>query len=86
MNECTNNCNSCKNSCTVNCPICNMKAKAVPLIALKHKIIKNQELIMNDKRYICINRNCEVVYFQETNPKYFIKSEIEDEVMVQNQR
>ena len=80
MNKCTNNCNNCNSSCCASCPICNMKGKSVPLITLKHKIIKNRELIMDEKSYICINRNCDVVYFQETNPKYFLKDEIEDEV------
>lgn len=80
MSKCLNNCQNCNNICTSNCPICGIKGKSVPLETLKNKIIMHQEYIMDEKSYICINRKCNVVYYQESNPKYFITTEIEDEV------
>ena len=30
--------------------------------------------------YICINRKCPVIYYQEENPKYFIKDDIKTQI------
>ena len=79
-NSCNNNCNTCTSSCNTKCPICNKVGKSVPLITLKSLISKNQELITDSNSYICVNRKCDVIYFQEGNPKYFTKSEIKTQI------
>ena len=76
MAECNSNCATCSTSCKSGCPLCNVKGKTVPLITVK-SLVKNGADYLNDNQaYICINRKCNVIYFQEENPKYFIKEEV----------
>ena len=80
MNKCDHNCNSCSSSCNNGCPICGIKGKKVPLITVK-ALLKDKNHYLNDlDTYICINRKCGVIYFQEENPKYFIKDDIKTQI------
>jgi hypothetical protein len=76
MAECNNNCSTCNTSCKSGCPLCNVKGKTVPLITVKSLIKTGSDYLNNNQAYICINRKCNVIYFQEENPKYFIKEEV----------
>ena len=67
MAECNSNCATCSTSCKSGCPLCNVKGKTVPLITVK-SLVKNGADYLNDNQaYICINRKCNVIYFQEEN-------------------
>ena len=80
MNKCDQNCNTCSSNCKQGCPICNVLGKNVPLITVK-SLIKDQNSFLNDKNtYICINRKCPVIYYQEENPKYFIKDDVKSQI------
>lgn len=76
MSECNNNCSTCSSNCKGGCPICNVKGKNVPLITAKSLIKDGHNYLNNEQIYICINRKCSVIYFQDDNPKYFGKNEI----------
>ena len=76
MAECNNNCSTCNTSCKSGCPLCNVKGKTVPLITVKSLIKTGSDYLNDNQAYICINRKCNVIYFQEENPKYFIKEEV----------
>lgn len=80
MNKCDQNCNTCSSNCKQGCPICNVLGKNVPLITVK-SLIKDQNSFLNDKNtYICINRKCSVIYYQEENPKYFINDDVKSQI------
>lgn len=80
MNKCDQNCNTCSANCKQGCPICNVLGKNVPLITVK-SLIKDQNSFLNDKNtYICINRKCSVIYYQEENPKYFINDDVKSQI------
>lgn len=80
MNKCDQNCNTCSSKCGTGCPICNVSGKKVPLITVK-SLLKDKNHYLNDNNiYICINRKCPVIYFQEENPKYFTKDDIKTQI------
>ena len=80
MNKCDQNCNTCSSKCGSGCPICNVAGKNVPLITVK-SLIKDKNSFLNEKNtYICINRKCPVIYYQEENPKYFIKDDVKSQI------
>lgn len=76
MSNCNNDCKNCNTSCKNGCPVCNVLGKIVPVNTLRSLIIKNNSLIKDTTSYICINRKCACIYYQEDNPKYFIKDEV----------
>ena len=78
MAECNNNCSTCNTSCKSGCPLCNVKGKTVPLITVKSLVKTGSNYLNDNQAYICINRKCNVIYFQEENPKYFIKEEVKE--------
>lgn len=80
MNKCDQNCNSCSSKCGSGCPICNVAGKNVPLITVKSLLKDNNHYFNDLKTYICINRKCPVIYYQEENPKYFIKDDIKTQI------
>ena len=80
MNKCDQNCNTCSSNCKQGCPICNVLGKNVPLITVK-SLIKDKNSFLNEKNtYICINRKCTVIYYQEENPKCFIKDDVKSQI------
>ena len=80
MEKCDQNCSTCSSKCGSGCPICNVQGKNVPLITVK-SLIKDKNYYLNDNNiYICINRKCPVIYFQEENPKYFTKDDIKTQI------
>lgn len=80
MEKCDQNCSTCSSKCGSGCPICNVQGKNVPLITVK-SLIKDKNYYLNDNNiYICINRKCPVIYYQEENPKYFIKDDIKTQI------
>lgn len=80
MNKCDQKCNTCSSKCNNGCPICNVIGKNVPLITVK-SLLKDKNQYLNDNNiYICINRKCPVIYYQEENPKYFTKDDIKTQI------
>lgn len=80
MNKCDQNCNTCLSKCGYVCPLCNVQGKKVPLITVK-SLLKEKYHYLNDFNvYICINRKCPVIYYQEENPKYFIKDDVKTQI------
>lgn len=80
MSECNNNCSTCNTNCKGGCPICNVKGKLVPLLTVKSLIKNGLNYLTDEQTYICINRKCNVIYYQDNNPKYFEKAEIKTPV------
>ena len=74
--NCNHECNTCESSCTVNCPICDKKGRVVKLEAALNLVNNNSYIDKNKKVYICQNKKCTVTYFQEENPKYYTKEEV----------
>ena len=66
MNNCDGNCNSCKSDCSNKCPVCGATATAVPLETVK-ALIKNSNLTLSEDIYICLNRKCNIAYFDLNN-------------------
>ena len=80
MNKCDHNCSTCSSICGSGCPLCNVQGKEVPLITIK-SLLKDKNHYFNDlNTYICINRKCPVIYYQEENPKYFIKDDVKTQI------
>ncbi|AXQ50905.1 putative iron-sulfur cluster-binding metallochaperone [Lysinibacillus fusiformis] len=57
-----------------NCPTCKNKAKSVKLITLKSLLKPSALETLNAKKnhYFCSNADCDVVYFDTNNKKYFV--------------
>lgn len=79
MEKCNNNCQICNIPCLSNCPLCKGKGIEIPLVTAKSLLIKPKYLNEN-KIYVCPNRKCEVNYFQEGNPNYFINSDLKRQI------
>lgn len=62
MSNCNGNCDTCKTECTIRCPICNATTTIVPIDTVK-SICINKNIIIDENTYICLNRKCEVTYF-----------------------
>lgn len=80
MNKCDQNCSTCSTNCKNGCPICNVKGKIVPLITVKSLIKDKNTFLTDDDTYICINRKCRVIYYQESNPKYFTSEDVKTQI------
>ena len=74
--NCNHECNTCASSCNINCPICDKKGLVVKLEAALNLVNNNNFIDKNKKVYICQNKKCNVAYFQENNPKYYTKEEV----------
>ena len=74
--NCNHECNSCASSCNASCPICNKTGLLVKLEAALNLVNNNSYIDKNKKVYICQNKKCTVTYFQEENPKYYTKEEV----------
>lgn len=57
------------------CPVCKSEGVRVETITVKH--IVNDELLVNDETYhLCMDENCDVVYFDSKNGAYFDKQQV----------
>ena len=75
MEKCKSDCGSCQSICASKCPVCGTKGMLVPQETVK-SLIKDSKYLKESKTYICLNRKCKNVYFQEDNPKYYLKDEV----------
>lgn len=73
MLECEGSCFSCKNECSHKCPICHANSTMVELETVKN-ILKDDSELIEENIYICLNRSCEVTYFN--TKQYYIKDEL----------
>ena len=74
--ECNSNCKTCASVCAKSCPICGIKGKKVSNVTVK-SLIKGDFLFdKTQSAYICVNKKCSVVYYQENYPKYYNKEEV----------
>ena len=69
MNNCDGNCNTCKSDCSNKCPVCGATSTAVLLETVK-SLIKNKDITLLDDTYICLNRKCNVAYFDANSIIY----------------
>lgn len=62
MANCEGNCQSCKSECLHKCPICGANAVEVPNETVENLV---KETWNKEISYLCLNRKCEVVYFNQ---------------------
>lgn len=74
MSECNETCETCNTKCSNRCPVCHSNAQIVSKETVKNILITDQELVDDGDIYICLNRNCEVTYFN--NSQYYVKDEL----------
>ncbi len=73
MSDCEGNCITCKSECNHRCPVCHGNAINVSIETVKSILKDNSELIIEDI-YICLNRKCDVTYFN--TKQYYLKDEL----------
>lgn len=73
MSECDKNCSMCKTDCSNKCPICKSNSTYVPLETVK-SILKDTSELIEEDIYVCLNRKCEVTYFN--TKQYYVKEEL----------
>lgn len=64
MNNCEGNCTVCSTECIHRCPVCKGNATKVENETVKSLLI-DKKLVLSGDTYICLNRKCEVVYFDD---------------------
>lgn len=69
MNNCDGNCNTCKSDCSNKCPVCGATSTIVPFETVK-SLIKNKDITLLEDTYICLNRKCNVAYFDANSIIY----------------
>ena len=74
--ECNSNCKTCASVCAKSCPICGTKGKKVSNVTVKSLIKGDFLFVKTQSAYICVNKKCSVVYYQENYPKYYSKEEV----------
>lgn len=73
MQKCDKECNACVFECSHRCPVCKGNSEKVPEETVKSILIDISEYTSGDT-YICLNRKCEVTYFN--SHEYFLKNEL----------
>lgn len=74
--KCDQNCTSCSTNCSTPCPVCGKTGMNVSYDTVS-SLIKGQNVFFLDKTiHLCTTKNCNVVYFQESNPKFYNKEEL----------
>ncbi|HZW49403.1 MAG TPA: (2Fe-2S)-binding protein [Bacillota bacterium] len=59
------------------CPVCNHQGRAVSQITVKHLVTEDQhDAVQGDRYWICMNENCDVVYFNNENQTKFVKEQV----------
>ena len=74
--NCDNKCSTCSTKCNLLCPICNKQVKNVPIQTVKSLIKHDINLLETEETYICLNKKCNLVYFQNNNPSYYFKNDV----------
>lgn len=64
MNSCVGNCNTCNTECNHRCPVCKGNSSKVDNETVKAMLI-DKSLPIRGETYICLNRKCEVIYFDD---------------------
>ncbi|TEB08855.1 Csac_0668 family 2Fe-2S cluster-binding (seleno)protein [Pelotomaculum propionicicum] len=60
-----------------NCPVCNNQGEAVGKITVEHLVTDdNRKAVEGDKYRICMNENCNVVYYNVDNRIKFLKNQV----------
>lgn len=74
--KCNQNCTSCASNCNISCPICGKLGMTVSYETVS-SLIKGENVFFLDKPIsLCTTKNCNVVYFQESNPRFYNKEEV----------
>lgn len=70
-------CNRKKDIIEKNCPLCKGRSKNINYMAVRF-VVKNelQKFVQNDGYYICNNRDCDVVFFNEEENLIFLTRDI----------
>ena len=59
------------------CPCCNEKSQLVSHVTVKHLVLENlQNLVTSSPYYICLNEDCNVVYFNKKYTHIFYKKDL----------
>ena len=74
--NCDNKCSTCSTKCNLLCPICNKQVKNVPIQTVKSLVKHDINLLETEETYICLNKKCNLVYFQNNNPSYYFKNDV----------
>lgn len=74
MENCCSNFNEINLENDGTCPLCKNKGKKVKLITLKSLLKAHalETLNAKDTHYFCTTEDCEIVYFDVNNKKYFV--------------
>ncbi len=64
MNNCSGDCNICNTECVHKCPECKGTASKVEIETVK-SMLKDKSLTITGDTYVCLNRKCEVIYFDD---------------------
>lgn len=75
--NCNNDCSTCQTSCGPKCPVCGAAGMHVESITVAH--MANNKVNLDDMYYLCINKKCNVAYFNDkdvTIPKQDVKVDI----------
>jgi len=60
-----------------NCPICNNKGEAVSKVTVEHLVTdENRNAVEGDQYRICMNEDCDVVYYNTGNGIKFLKDQV----------
>lgn len=74
--KCDKDCSTCMTTCNIPCPICGRKGQLVQNETV-NCLVKKPFMFFQDKPiYLCTSRTCLVVYYQESNPRYYSKQDV----------
>jgi bacterioferritin-associated ferredoxin len=60
-----------------NCPVCNSEGVAVGKVTVEHLVTDvNSKAVEGDQYRICLNENCDVVYYNIANGVKFLKDQV----------
>lgn len=74
--KCERNCSSCGSICNISCPVCGKIGQLVKKETVDSLIKDSFVFFKNEPIYLCTSRMCCVVYYQESNPKYYTKQDL----------
>lgn len=74
--KCNQNCQNCKSNCNIPCPVCQKSGQIVKSETVKSLIMVPFCFFENQPIYLCTSKKCDVVYYQEANPKYYSKKDL----------
>ncbi|OLS03464.1 Csac_0668 family 2Fe-2S cluster-binding (seleno)protein [Tissierella creatinophila] len=60
------------------CPLCHQVGENVPNIAVRHLVLEDliKKVIDKENYYVCINENCNVVYYSSNNKNTFYEKHV----------